>query len=422
MTSTHPGHTQPIPRFARYERIVTTALSPADAPTRPLAADRHRSPVPFVPGKRYHEVDVLRFLAAAAVVGFHFLFRSTTGSPQLAATGFSDPGGVFRYGYLGVDLFFVISGFVILRSAWNKTPSRYLASRAGRLYPTFWVACTITALVVAVVPFDAFDASFRQWLGNLPMASESYGVHYVDGVYWTLAVELAFYVLVLGLVRLRLTVGKVVVFGCSWLAVSALDALWPRLLDVGAWPGPYQMAPRLLGLLLVPDWAPYFVAGMMFALVAKEGWRLRYTLPLVAAYGCSLWRAVLYAESLTGKYQVYFSPVVVAAVVTAIFLLFVAIVSGVTVPGARRLAVLGGLTYPLYLVHENIGFAAFDAFHGQLGWNRWLVLGIVVALVGGLAWVLHVAVEERFARPLAAFLERRWMTVQRLAASAVMPL
>jgi peptidoglycan/LPS O-acetylase OafA/YrhL len=399
---------------------VTAVLAPTDTP--PIPTDRRRSPIPFVPGKRYHEVDVLRFVAAAAVVGFHFLFRSTTGSPQLAATGFSDPGGVFHYGYLGVDLFFVISGFVILRSAWNKTPSRYLASRAGRLYPTFWVACTITAVVVTLVPFDAFDVSLRQWLANLPMASESYGVRYVDGVYWTLAVELAFYVLVLGLVRARLTVGKVIAFGCSWLAVSVADAAFPGLFDVPSWPGPYQMVPRVAGLLLVPDWAPYFVAGMMFALVAKEGWRLRYTLPLVAAYGCSLLRAVQYADSLTGKYQVYFSPWVVAAVVTAIFALFVAIVSGVTVPGARRLAVLGGLTYPLYLLHENIGFAAFDAFYGQLGWNRWIVLALVVGLVGGLAWLLHVAVEERFARPLATFLERRWLTVQRLAASATSPL
>lgn len=365
---------------------------------------------------------MLRFVAAAAVVGFHYLFRSTTGSPKLADTGFSDPGGVFHYGYLGVDLFFVISGFVILRSAWNKTPSRYLASRAGRLYPTFWVACTVTAVVVTLVPFDTFDVSWRQWLANLPMASESYGVKYVDGVYWTLAVELAFYVLVLGLVRLRPTVGKVVVFGCSWLAVSVLDAVWPALFDAASWPHPFQQVPRLAALLLVPNWAPYFVAGMMFALVAKEGWRPRYAVPLAAAYGCSVWWAVLYADSLTAKYQVYFSPWVVAGVVTAIFVLFAGVVSGVTVPGAKRLAVLGGLTYPLYLLHENIGFAAFDGLYGQLGWSRWLVLPLVVALVGGLAWLLHVAVEERFARPLASFLERRWLWVRRLVASVPSPL
>jgi hypothetical protein len=135
-----------------------------------------------------------------------------------------------------------------------------------------------------------------------------------------------------------------------------------------------------------------------------------------------LWRAVQYADSLTDKYQVYFSPWVVAGVVTAVFALFAAVVAGVTVPGAKRLAVLGGLTYPLYLLHENIGFAAFDAFYGRLGWNRWVVLPLVVALVGGLAWLLHVAVEERFARPLANFLERRWLTVQRLAASTTSPL
>lgn len=342
-------------------------------------------------------MDLLRFVAALAVVGFHYFFRAAEAEPALAATGFANPGGVFHYGYLGVDLFFVISGFVILRSAWGKAPSAFVASRIGRLYPAFWVGCTLTAIVVTLVPFDRFDVSFGQWLANLTMASETFGVPYVDGVYWTLAVELAFYLLVLGLGTRRLTTSRVLAFALCWLGVTVAHEIRPL--------------PEPLTLLLVPEWAPYFVAGMLFALVARDGWRYRYVLPLLAAYAGAVFRAVDFAHALTDKYDLLFSPIVVGAVVTGIFAAFVAIVSGVTLGRLGRLAWFGGLTYPLYLVHENIGFALFEAGNSVLGLNRWLTLTGVLAIVGVLAWALHVTVEQRCAGPFARWLLRVWTAV-----------
>jgi peptidoglycan/LPS O-acetylase OafA/YrhL len=348
--------------------------------------------------RRYHEVDILRIIAALGVVGFHFLFRSSTTSPVLAHTGFSDPGGIFHYGNIGVPLFFVISGFVILNSAWNRSPIKFLSSRVGRLYPTFWVACTLTALVIAVAPGDRFTVSFDKWLANLSMFSESYGVDYVDGVYWTLAIELAFYVLMLAFIKVGLSTNRVIAFCVGWLAISVLHA--------------YTPAPDWLVIILVPSWACYFVAGMLFALVARDGWRWKYVLPLAAAYACCVRWAVHYFNVLSDTYDVNYEPIVIGVAVTAIFGIFAAICSGVEFPGARKLAVLGGLTYPLYLIHENIGFIAINVLHGQLGLNRFVVLALVLALLVALAWALHVAVENRFARPLAQILTRVWESIR----------
>ncbi|HEY3002606.1 MAG TPA: acyltransferase, partial [Kribbellaceae bacterium] len=343
--------------------------------------------------RRYHEVDLLRFVAAAAVVGFHYMFRASVEHPAFAHTGFSDPGGVFRYGYLGVDLFFVISGFVILNSAWNKAPSAFVASRIGRLYPAFWVACTLTALVMAFDPSDRFHVTGGQWLVNLTMTPQLFDVPQVDGVYWTLLVELKFYLLVLVLCRLGLTLNRVLCFALGWLTISIWDALVPL--------------PDLLDELLVPEWSGYFVAGILFALVAREGWRRRYVVVLLATYAWALGVAVDFAGRQTERYGASVSPYVVVGVVSAIFGIFALIASHrLQWRWTARVAVIGGLTYPLYLLHENVGFVLFGLGRGLA--SRWVVLAGVLAIVVALAWALHVTVEQRFAAPLAGWLRRRW--------------
>ncbi|GAA4206575.1 acyltransferase family protein [Actinocatenispora rupis] len=375
-----------------------TDAPPAPPASRPDAAAASGRAGGFGGRRRYHEVDLLRLLAAVGVVGFHFLFRSSTTDPVLADTGFRDPGGVFHYGNIGVPLFFVISGFVILNSAWNRSAVSFLASRVGRLYPAFWTACTLTAVVMAFDPTDRFTVSFTQWATNLSMFSEAYGVDYVDGVYWTLTIELAFYLIMLAFVRIGLTTNRIIGFCLGWLALSMVHAYIP--------------APDWLQLVLVPSWAPYFVAGMLFSLIARDGWKWKYVLPLGAAYLCCGRWAIHYFNALSDKYDVVYSPIVIAVVVTAIFAVFAAISSGYTLPGAAKVAFLAGLTYPLYLIHENIGFIALDLLHSDMGINRYLVLAAVLLGVGAIAWALHVGVENRFSRPLANLITRTWTRIR----------
>ncbi|SHM27280.1 acyltransferase family protein [Cryptosporangium aurantiacum] len=359
----------------------TSHAEPRQHPGTTFPADTRRL-------RRCHELDVLRFLAAAAVVAFHWLFRSSTGGNPLATTGFEGVATLFRYGYLGVDVFFVISGFVILRSAWGRSPGTFLLNRAGRLYPTFWVACTLTAVVVTVLPGDRFPVTFGQWAANLTMGSEAFGVTYVDGVYWTLLVELAFYGLVAVGTVVGLTVNRVLVGVGAWLAVSFVHHAWP--LSTG-W-----------SRVFVPDWAPYFAAGVGFALLAKEGpgadlGRRQRAAALVLTVVSCAWAMVLgvaFADSLTAKYGVTFSGGVVVGVLAVTFAAFAALAAGVTVPGAARVAILGALTYPLYLVHENIGYTLLTIGNVHLGLNRWVVLAVVAVAAVGLAWTLHRYVEE----------------------------
>lgn len=96
--------------------------------------------------KRLYQIDLFRFIAALMVVLFHYTFRGFIVNSSIVAFPFL--GFIFKYGYLGVDLFFMISGFVIYMSIENSSLLNFLKSRIVRLYPAFWICVSITALFI----------------------------------------------------------------------------------------------------------------------------------------------------------------------------------------------------------------------------------------------------------------------------------
>ena len=83
------------------------------------------------------------------MVIYHYTFSGH--ARHLIPIAFPEISVVSRYGYLGVDMFFTISGFVVLLSAWGRRPRDFVISRVVRLYPAFWTAVTITAVVVILL-------------------------------------------------------------------------------------------------------------------------------------------------------------------------------------------------------------------------------------------------------------------------------
>src|SRR5690606_37147509 len=121
---------------------------------------------------------------------------------------FGDLSDVTRYGYAGVHLFFVISGFVILMSMWGRSVPQFVASRISRLYPAFWAAVLLTATLRWLWPTFASPRA-PDVVANLTMVHEPLGFPSIDGVYWTLWVEMQFYLLMLGLLAWGITVRRV---------------------------------------------------------------------------------------------------------------------------------------------------------------------------------------------------------------------
>lgn len=169
---------------------------------------------------RFYEIDLLRFLAAIFIVAFHYAFRGNA-ADNFTVLAFDALSPFSRYGYLGVNLFFIISGFVILLSAYKKTASDFVVSRIVRLYPAYWFCVTVTFLTILMIGSPKYKAEFFQYLTNLTMFHKCIGIESIDAVYWTLEVELRFYFLIFILILIKQL--KIIKYFLGlWLALTLI--------------------------------------------------------------------------------------------------------------------------------------------------------------------------------------------------------
>lgn len=333
-------------------------------------------PAQFV-GKRWYEIDLLRFLAALSVVLFHYGFRGYAADHM---TIMPTPGIVpfVKYGYLGVNLFFIISGFVILMSASSGSARKFFISRIARLYPAFWVCCTLTFVIIAVFGGSQYTASLHQYAVNMTMLSGFLKVPPMDGVYWSLFVEMKFYGLILLVLLLR-QLHRIEIFLGLWLCAALL---------LDNWPHPY------ISYFLIPEFAPLFIAGATFYRVCQQGWS-SYRVVLVAvsfflAVGSEVMNTIAYQR----QFQVPFSSEMVVLLMASFFAAFWALASGRTGFFARPVwLVIGALTYPLYLLHQNIGYILFNRLYPAVEAPTLLVGTILLML--GCAYLINRQVEQR---------------------------
>src|SRR5690606_9565948 len=117
----------------------------------------------------------------------------------------------------------VISGFVILLSAEGRTVGQFVSARAARLFPAYWAGIALTTLLLVIIaPHIGRTVSVPQFLANLTMVQTAFGVGHIDGVYWTLWIELLFYVMIALLISVRLTETKVYLFAFLWPVAGAI--------------------------------------------------------------------------------------------------------------------------------------------------------------------------------------------------------
>lgn len=108
-------------------------------------------------------LDGLRLGAALMVVAYHLVGDKIGVWQPSAASHFGLLHSVSQYGFLGVQLFFIISGFVICMSAWGRSVGDFFVSRVVRLYPAYWFAVLVTAAVLVAVPRVSTSSSAKWW-------------------------------------------------------------------------------------------------------------------------------------------------------------------------------------------------------------------------------------------------------------------
>lgn len=313
-------------------------------------------------------IEALRGLAAVAVVLCHAATHVNLafGMPLLAR--------LFRPGHAGVDLFFVLSGFIILlvhRSDVGRPErlKRYAHRRFVRVWPLYWVALAVT-IGLRVAGGNAFPA-----LGDLAWSAALLPTGTpILGIAWTLQFEALFYLL-FGLLMLDRRLGVVALAG--WLAVV-----------VGWNAGPVT---SIFGV--------EFFFGMGVAeLVRREG--VRWPV-VVAGLGGFMFAAAWAAEAAGVLYGYGVAARFAYGLSAAMLVAGVATMRTATVP--RPLAVLGSASYSIYLFHlAGIGtvWQVLSRSGVDMPPLAWLVVLAASGVIAGL--VVHRFVE----RPLLARLRR----------------
>lgn len=335
------------------------------------------SAVPAAKTSRLAELDALRGVAAVLVMLFHF----TTRYDQLFGHA-SPPVFSLPWGHYGVNLFFMISGFVIFLTLHRiQQPMDFVVSRFSRLYPAFWVAVAVTFLLTRWLDLPDKTVSLNTALINLLMFHGLFKIPSVDGVYWTLEIELLFYFWAIVVYRIGL-----------------LDRIHSAL------------------LLLFALWLGYFVANKFWGVEFSYTLSHLLILPYIAWFGCGI---MLYRRTYLRDQ----SPVLDLAVLVAAWLLL-GIVDGVGTgllalglsawmyaTALGRLPVLanpvlvwlGTISYTLYLLHENIGWGLMLQMQ-RFGVGTELSIGAAIVIALAMATLLSRTVE----RPVMRWIRDRY--------------
>jgi peptidoglycan/LPS O-acetylase OafA/YrhL len=337
---------------------------------------------------RVPEIDLLRFVAAAAVMIYHLTYRPIFGG-VIDEQVFGGLQSISRFGYLGVELFFMISGFVILWSSSGRTAPEFVISRVARLYPSFWTCVLITTLAILLLdPVNAVPPGMLA--ANLTMIPSLLSVDYIDGVYWTLFVELKFYFLIFALL-----ITGTMQWAERWLGI------WLVLYVVCALGG----APHLLESLVMFGHGSFFISGCILFLIRSGGKGYRF-----AALGisCVLCMADAHAAQIDFMHVVDLTTTVTVMTAIAFFhlaMLAVALVPSL-LPASRSWYILGSLTYPLYLLHSRISKMIASVLDGDIPPFGTLLIQISVSLA--LASVVAAVMERRACSRFQRLLMRLW--------------
>lgn len=323
------------------------------------------------PPVRIAELDALRGIAALGVVLFHLAFCSPEAGPG------------FAVGASGVDLFFIISGFVILMTLerthdWKE----FVVGRFSRLYPAYWACVTLAALIA--LPRLGAQALAGRYAANLTMFQLYLGAPDLDGSYWTLAIEMLFYLMMLGVYL----AGRLE--SLELLAVGALALLF--LYDSASFKGHLPWAYAFLGLWVpIVHHLPLFLAGILFyRLKSRGGTPWRYAI-LIACYLC---QSRLYWDG--GVIRFYLGAQAYRAVIAVYFALFILQAHGrlgfLVNPATLW---LGRISYCLYLCHQSLARDwLVPYFRSGWGWGFWPASALALACVVAVADALSRYVER----------------------------
>jgi len=359
-------------------------------------------------------LDPLRFATALGVAIFHQMFWSwawvsigVQGFERYVAAEVIYPSAApyTWFGWVGVEIFFVISGFVIANSACKSSPGEFLLGRALRLYPAVWVCATTTLLVLLIFGSGPASEFILPYIHAMLMVPKGVTGEWLDGVYWTLAAETAFY----GLVYCAMLTKKVTLRHVAW-GLTIYSAIFNAFsLVVLSCTTPSDLIYLIILMFRVPAAAYLLNHGCFFALgiwlFISSNRELTKLERVAVAVTCLSGAAEIYYFAsffLTSIPAIADQSALVPIMVWAAAVLLIAFaanrnrnrhaagIASAEAPAYWR--TLGLITYPFYLMHNVVGTAIIRTLV-DAGLDAttavWIQLGILVLV----CWFICAKVE-----------------------------
>lgn len=314
-------------------------------------------------------LQALRAIAALAVAVFHFGLMPATNLP-------------FGIGASGVDVFFVLSGFIIAHSS-SRSARHFLARRLIRVLPAFWAA-TVIAAMFTLQNMDLAGAS--GWLvQSLFYLPEPSGRPPLIFVAWTLVYELAFYLLYW--LALRAGPRRAPLVSVALLLLLALIPLglagpWPLLLEFAMGVAVYLAVERH-GL-------PRLAYGRAGLVVAGAGLALLIALPRLAGYNPDDYESI-------GRVLCWGVPAAL------IVLGLVLAERGGFAVRSKTILLLGAASYAIYLLHP-VTVGQLLQLPGLAPPLSWVACLVALGITAGIAIGFHLLIELPLLRRLRGLL------------------
>ncbi len=326
--------------------------------------------------EKLNGIQALRFVAASMVVVLHSTyFVHERGNPQF---------GLWKPGYYGVHIFFVISGLVMVLGAERLRNSssgaaEFFRRRLVRIVPLYWIVNSVKLAIVFLIPsvaVSSIDASnvVASFL-FVPALASNGKIEPFYGVGWTLNFEVAFY------------------------AAFAL-ALWSRKSPT-IWLSPLLIGLATLSLVKSPAWGAIafycdpivlnFMWGMMIGASLRQGHRL--SAPLATALAAIGFAIILLAPD-TRMLGLQFAAVVLGVAHLEFYI-------------ADRIPKLllrgGAASYALYLSHPIVGPAI-----ALVGARLEIAPAVIVPAIWAVSTAAGLLVFARVEAPTARLINRLW--------------
>lgn len=323
--------------------------------------------------KRIDILDFFRAIAAIFVVLYHYTTRYNELYGHIKVNYILD----FKYGCMFVSTFFILSGFLIVRTLEKeKSWFKFILSRFVRLWPTFVIAMTFTSITLYFggLVFADRVPTIKQYILNLTMFPGYIGSSPIDGAYWTLPVEIIFYGIISATILLK-SKNKIKFMCILW----SLTSLIVNTLSLTT----NSIALRVLKTILITEFSQLFITGIiLFILYKEKNWKDK------SMYICLAICLVNQYMSLGMEYTVFYIIEVIVFVITVVL-------RKVNIPNwlnNKAVKFIAKISYPLYLIHQMIGYVIINKLQ-SLGMVSELYILIPITISVIISYLLNRYIE-----------------------------